>query len=728
MLRLGALAACAILAAAGAQKAQARDLTFDERVAAQAAIEQVYWNHRIWPEGNRGPKPRLAAVLPEAGMGAKVARALRLSMLLDAARRQPLAGADLQEEIDRMVAGTKAPDTLRELFAALNDDPFLIAECLARPALVARLADAADLRGADGGGAGDLDRATITPPAAGYAIPSFPSGGCTDDSWQVSSLTNGTGARVPSARQLHTTVWTGSELIVWGGWDGASVAYRDGGVYDPATDSWALSSLSNGAGTNVPAARFRHTAVWTGTEMIVWGGRNAAGTPLNTGGRYDPAADSWISSSLTNASGTNVPTARQFHTAVWTGSAMIVWGGAADDASNAVNTGGVFDPLTDGWTTGSVLINGVGAFTPAARIDHTAVWTGSEMIVWGGRDSSGADLDNGGIFDPAANAWISSLPLNNGSGTNVPSARHFHTAVWSGTEMIVWGGASGASGASLNTGGRYSRSADAWLISSLKNGTGTRVPTARQLHTAIWNGGEMIVWGGSTDGSSGVLNTGGRFSPATDGWAVTSLTNGTGTRVPTARQLHTAVWTGTEMIVWGGSSNATTGVANTGGLFCAVCPIVVWHLDADGDGYGGSGATVSACAQPAGYAASSNDCDDGNPAVHPGATEVCDGLDNDCDTLVDNGGGALCTDGDVCSADVCNAAAGCQATHPTANLDVTGFSATRVDGRDLVILADAWNTCSGDPAFNAAADFDQNACVDLTDFHVFMSSFGQSCP
>src|SRR5205807_1108356 len=68
---------------------------------------------------------------------------------------------------------------------------------------------------------------------------------------------------------------------------------------------------------------------------------------------------------------------------------------------------------------------------------------------------------------------------------------------------------------------------------------------ARAAHTAVWTGSEMIVWGGS-DGSN-TLNTGGRYNPATDSWTATSITNQT----PHARAAHTAVWTGSEMIIWG---------------------------------------------------------------------------------------------------------------------------------------------------------------------------------
>ena len=56
----------------------------------------------------------------------------------------------------------------------------------------------------------------------------------------------------------------------------------------------------------------------------------------------------------------------------------------------------------------------------------------------------------------------------------------------------------------------------------------------------------MIVWGGGADGPT-YLNTGARYSPSTDSWTATSTTN-----APDARTGHTAVWTGSEMIVWGG--------------------------------------------------------------------------------------------------------------------------------------------------------------------------------
>ena len=66
-----------------------------------------------------------------------------------------------------------------------------------------------------------------------------------------------------------------------------------------------------------------------------------------------------------------------------------------------------------------------------------------------------------------------------------------------------------------------------------------------------------------------------------------------------------------------------------------------WYLDSDGDGFGDPANSTSGCEQPTGYVADDQDCDDGDAAVHPDATETCSGVDDDCDGLVDDDDSSL---------------------------------------------------------------------------------------
>ena len=94
-------------------------------------------------------------------------------------------------------------------------------------------------------------------------------------------------ANTPDARTLHTAVWSGSEMIVWGGEDGTQFALNTGGRYDPGSNTWTATGTINS-----PDGRYVHTAIWTGSEMIVWGG-GGGGLPFDTGGRYNPGTNSW---------------------------------------------------------------------------------------------------------------------------------------------------------------------------------------------------------------------------------------------------------------------------------------------------------------------------------------------------------------------------------------------------------------------------------------------------
>ncbi|HWM26488.1 MAG TPA: hypothetical protein VNP98_16850 [Chthoniobacterales bacterium] len=359
---------------------------------------------------------------------------------------------------------------------------------------------------------------------------------CTNDTWTATNTSS-----APSARAGHTSVWTGSEMIVWGGQGNLGVYANTGGRYNPATDSWAPTGI-----TEAPSARAWHTAVWTGSEMIIWGSYPGA---ANTGGRYNPATDSWTATSLTNA-----PAGRSGHTAVWTGSEMIVWGGL-DGSGTYLNTGGRYNPVTDSWTAMSTTA------APTGRDAHSTVWTGSEMIVWGGTSNITFNTNTGGRYNPSTDSWTAT------STVNAPSARLRHGAVWTGSEMILWGGTHNDGGFE-NTGGNYDPGTDSWTPTSTTN-----APSARSGHTAVWIGSEMIMWGGGASG-----DTGGRYYRAVDSWTPTATTG-----EPISRGGQTAIWSGSEMIVWGGSRSdvprpsglippALPNYLNSGGRYCAQQP------------------------------------------------------------------------------------------------------------------------------------------------------------
>src|SRR6266566_7083665 len=183
LLLLVAGTVMAFFGAEAPKKVLPRTLSFAERVSYQRAIEDVYWRHRIWPKENPDPKPSLDAVITQAQLEKKVADYLRSSQELDDYWQQPITAEQLQAEMERMAQHTKQPEVLRELFEALGNDPFVIAECLARPAVAERLlAKAGEQVKQTNGTYGQVAAAT-----GNYSLPPISDeGGCIDDSWTPS--------------------------------------------------------------------------------------------------------------------------------------------------------------------------------------------------------------------------------------------------------------------------------------------------------------------------------------------------------------------------------------------------------------------------------------------------------------------------------------------------------------------------------------------------------------
>ncbi|MHB8830498.1 MAG: Kelch repeat-containing protein [Patescibacteria group bacterium] len=382
------------------------------------------------------------------------------------------------------------------------------------------------------------------------------------ESWDANG-TQSTG--VPTARDGHTAIWTGSNMLVWGGRTGVGTYVKTGGRYDPVLNTWSDTTQ-----TGAPLARAFHTSVWTGAKMIVWGGVNNSGT-TSTGGIYDPKTDSWKSMTMTNA-----PQKRYAHNAVWTGSKMFVHGGYQINGAGTT-TGGIYDPVADKWQVS--ISTPIMANSPQPCINTAYAWTGSKYLEWGGWNTTLGNYCDGYIYNPSSNSW------SNMSTTNAPSGRYFPTGVWTGNRFIVWGGYQ-AGNIPVNTGGVYDADTDNW--SSI---TTTGAPSARLAHTAVWTGTNMIVWGGTS--TLALVNTGASYNPINNSWTTMTTTN-----APTARSFHTSVWTGAKMISWGGWSG--TGWLNTGGLYNPV-NYYQGNLMVEGDGFFNGAVSIVGAARAGGF-------------------------------------------------------------------------------------------------------------------------------
>ncbi|MFP5317000.1 MAG: Kelch repeat-containing protein [Acidimicrobiia bacterium] len=328
------------------------------------------------------------------------------------------------------------------------------------------------------------------------------------------------------------TAWTGTEFVVWGGQNCAgeqcpaarSPRMSDGGAYDPARDRWRRIADSPLEGRDSPAS------VWTGKELLVWGGSGRTGD-LADGAAYDPARDRW------RPLAPSPLTPRAAPGAVWTGREMVVWGGR--DAGGAR-----YDPEADRWEP----LPPSGA---AAWARPVAAWTGAEVLVWSSADGDGAVAPSGRAYDPARNAW---RPLPPGPLT----ARSGVAAVWTGRELLIWGG-DNPEIEYFADGAAYDPTADRWRPLA----TGRVSPRSNML--AVWTGSEMLVWGGLGNPdveqvrpglsrnspfldplASVPLADGAAYDPATDRWRRLEDTT------LLARAYPLGAWDGQRLLVWGG--------------------------------------------------------------------------------------------------------------------------------------------------------------------------------
>jgi N-acetylneuraminic acid mutarotase len=324
--------------------------------------------------------------------------------------------------------------------------------------------------------------------------------------------------RLPAApivgRFAPAGVWTGRQLLVWGGDTRGEhqVPTTDGAAYDPTTSRWQpIPPAPKSVRGLAPAA------VWTGTKLLVWIG-NAPDGPA-VGATYDPARRSW----QTIATSPLGP--RESFSTVWTGKELILFGGTGGDTI-ASPPGAAYNPASNRWR-----------LLPPAPQERwpqpTAVWSGSEMLVWGGHsvvNGKPANTGSGAAYNPQTNRW---RPIAKRGRSGLLAA------AWTGSRVLVWDDSPVVGAAT--TGALYDPTRDRWTPIR----RGPAIP--RDLSESVWTGTELIGWEAS--------NRGVAYNPARDSWRVLPRSplathNGRG------RLGAVMVWTGTQMVIWGGWTGA----------------------------------------------------------------------------------------------------------------------------------------------------------------------------
>jgi hypothetical protein len=245
--------------------------------------------------------------------------------------------------------------------------------------------------------------------------------------------------------------WTGTEMLVWG-------CFGNAAAFDPLTNRWrSLPDAPTGQGITV----------WTGRELIGWGG-GCCGDAWSDGSAYDPATDSWRTVARSPLAPSQTPIG------VWTGRELVLVVSGIDPADGkpypaSFARAAAYDPKTDTWRR---------LASPPAPAAGVGVWDGNELLVAGGGRTALA-------YDPASDRWHRLAPL--------PAPLLAQAMVWTGTRVLLWGsaGASAADPAGL----AYDPADDRWS-------TLPALPFADASVTAAWTGRRLLVWFGSGDGAS----------------------------------------------------------------------------------------------------------------------------------------------------------------------------------------------------------------------------------
>ena len=377
----------------------------------------------------------------------------------------------------------------------------------------------------------------------------------------IARLASGRWRSLPSApivaRTGAATVWSGHELLVWSGDSGdqADTLLPDGAGYDPAADRWRLLPPAP------IAPRTSMTSIWTGREFIVWGGYDHdTGNEFHVtadGAAYDPATNRW----RTIAPSPLTPRAEAV--GVWTGTELIVLGGhpaIITDEVHGDSDAAAYDPVRDRWRRLPAALP-----VPAGQSLYppSAVWTDTSLLVWWpwahaetqGNTTTGTVGYDLFRYDPGTDHW-ELLPSDRVPGDpNTPAG--ISDPVWTGHEVLIPGSGPfrgpfhGGPSVSEPLPYRYDPKTNHW--SQLAGGPGL----SGQL---VWTGQAVLLvaaqqFPNSTPcstpgpcGPPGVQTTINAWDPSTATW--TQLPSAPDAVPPTPAPLA-VYWTGADVLVWG---------------------------------------------------------------------------------------------------------------------------------------------------------------------------------
>ena len=322
-------------------------------------------------------------------------------------------------------------------------------------------------------------------------------------------------------------------MIVWGGaWraGNASIWLDDGAAYEPAADRWRRIASSP------LASRSDAFIAWTGREVLVWGGQLKAsitgfGDEFSDGALYDPAKDTWRPMA-------EWPLAERYGArAVWTGTRLVVWGGAsAGENPPPLSDGAAYDPSYNRWTKmADGPLSGRIAPLGGARGDVALFSWGPAGI----RDGQRVPASDSALYDPDAKRW-----------SPAAAAPAPPRETWCLDPVGCVGIDTGVRIVFAGQGLAWDAAADRWSTIAAS----AFADPSLEGKARAWTGSRVMFWGGGTTDSPGdvppatVMPGGAAYDPVADRWEPLPAAP----LAPRARAV--AVWTGRELIVWGGEA------------------------------------------------------------------------------------------------------------------------------------------------------------------------------